>query len=824
MKKILLISLFVTLALPQPAYALRPIASAYAMRASRSKYPESLEDFEDHVKKIAREYGLHVDSETKIILYLTTNSKRSVTYKLHAHLFEHRNKNVAFVTLEVKDDDELSKIAEHVKRSEIISGLLVGAPYKNILMNYFETTKAENQTKAGIIIKEGTGYKAVTNEGIAWVEWFKKEVGEVANKRVVLEGAGGTGRPIAESLAGENPKQIIITDIDESRAEEAVASLIALGVNAVFYPPESDELYDAPAKADIVLNATGLGRDPRGDISPIQAPDKISSKAIVVDSNYMPAKNKFLADAEKNECAIYNGLGFFCMINAFHFCTFYNQMFDDGEDDITPQKVYDIFYEYATSEIGLREAKSFPPTDEAESGDLSGVSLKRKLVDKIEWKEPLSFTYDELVVFPTSYCNMHCAFCISDSPRLPIGARELDDKLIFTEERVKTLIDFVNESGIGHILFHGGGEPFLNDETIEMMLKVIRETKVKHFAVTTNALWAADAYKARSILRRIDLAMKERDPKNRVLSFELIFSLDHFHDPRGIDGAANVTADFIKNNRLLFPVSNTIAMITFHTVNSPDTIGCFNDLAEKLEDRVQKGFLNIKNLTEPIESTKNGEATFYESAIYYEYWDKGPVYLSVFDFIFRIFPVFRNERLNKHRALAEKDINRAFTQALEADIRVPANVFYVDSDGSVTLGCRNQFKSQAFVCGNIAEGFDAAKKYHQNDPLFRAMCEKGTDYVFDRLRQIAPHALDGVETRTLPYDILDNVLSDAELRLRLTFFILHDYLWDELTPASQSEILKFEKELGISFKGTSGDVLKDTTPQREISVAIEAAA
>ena len=48
------------------------------------------------------------------------------------------------------------------------------------------------------------------------------------------------------------------------------------------------------------------------------------------------------------------------MVNAFHFRTFYNQMFDDHIAPQEIQEIYKIFYEYATRDMGLQEAKSFP--------------------------------------------------------------------------------------------------------------------------------------------------------------------------------------------------------------------------------------------------------------------------------------------------------------------------------------------------------------------------------------------------------------------------------------------------------------------------------
>lgn len=117
-------------------------------------------------------------------------------------------------------------------------------------------------------------------------------------KQILILGAGGGARGIAEALSGAG--EITIASRTFSRAEELAR---AIGGRAV----EWSALGDAFAEADLIINATTLG------LSNTPSPDwpigRVKQSAIVADIVYRPLETPLLAAARARGLTIMDGLG-----------------------------------------------------------------------------------------------------------------------------------------------------------------------------------------------------------------------------------------------------------------------------------------------------------------------------------------------------------------------------------------------------------------------------------------------------------------------------------------------------------------------------------
>ena len=124
----------------------------------------------------------------------------------------------------------------------------------------------------------------------------------LSEKPVVIFGAGGSARAIANTLAQYNAVAILINNRNHSRAEN-IATLIGLPLKAI----NAEELLASLPSAGLIINTTSAGMT---DGEQINLPWSIlHPKAIVADIVYTPLITPFLLKARSHGHPIVPGLG-----------------------------------------------------------------------------------------------------------------------------------------------------------------------------------------------------------------------------------------------------------------------------------------------------------------------------------------------------------------------------------------------------------------------------------------------------------------------------------------------------------------------------------
>lgn len=125
------------------------------------------------------------------------------------------------------------------------------------------------------------------------------------NARVVILGAGGAAHAVANALANEGAREIVINNRTGVRAAELADHLrerfpkLKIAVNWV----------DAVSDANILINATSVGMSPKSAESPMPRQTPFSPGTVVVDLVYNPIETKFLLDAKRAGARTIDGSG-----------------------------------------------------------------------------------------------------------------------------------------------------------------------------------------------------------------------------------------------------------------------------------------------------------------------------------------------------------------------------------------------------------------------------------------------------------------------------------------------------------------------------------
>jgi len=138
-------------------------------------------------------------------------------------------------------------------------------------------------------------------------------------------------------------------------------------------------------------------------------------------------------------------------------------------------------------------------------------------------------------LFLTRFCPVGCKHCFFSSPVPESGKTQAD---AFTPEGAQKLTDFLNDANMGVILVSGGGDPFIEMDTVR---KLVEEVNTDHLYLMSSAYWGKTPAAARRVVDQLYESMlirRKNGVRGRVI---LRISVDKGHaDEIGLDGIKNV--------------------------------------------------------------------------------------------------------------------------------------------------------------------------------------------------------------------------------------------------------------------------------------------
>jgi shikimate dehydrogenase len=182
-----------------------------------------------------------------------------------------------------------------------IAGLNVTMPHKtdaatacDVLSPIAAVLGAVNTVVArdGVLIGDST-------DGEGLVRSLRDEGIDLGSSKILVLGAGGAGRAIAQSLGAHGARVTVA-------ARRLDAALAAAALAADGEAVDLERVGLAIAEADVVVNATPIGM--RGEAPPFD-PDLLVGRRLVLDTVYHPAETPLLAAARARSVPTANGLG-----------------------------------------------------------------------------------------------------------------------------------------------------------------------------------------------------------------------------------------------------------------------------------------------------------------------------------------------------------------------------------------------------------------------------------------------------------------------------------------------------------------------------------
>ena len=241
-----------------------------------------------------------ISGTTKVIAIFGWPVEHSLSPAMHNAAFQEMGLDFCYVAFPIRPEG----LAAAVDGAHALGlhGMNITVPHKEAIMPLLDKVSPESSFigAANTVVLHNTKLVGHNTDGRGFMRSLEEEGIEAKDKRVLLLGSGGASRAVAWAL-GEAGAGIHIHSRNNDTASRLVhdLSINFKGVQLV------EDLEDAAAEADIVLNATPLGLK-QNDPLPIDLA-LIKDSQVAIDLIYKPTP--FLEAAREKGCRALDGRG-----------------------------------------------------------------------------------------------------------------------------------------------------------------------------------------------------------------------------------------------------------------------------------------------------------------------------------------------------------------------------------------------------------------------------------------------------------------------------------------------------------------------------------
>jgi shikimate dehydrogenase len=169
-------------------------------------------------------------------------------------------------------------------------GFNVTMPYKEEILPLVDGLDETARLAGAVntVVEEGGLLRGLNTDGSGFVEACKEAGVTFAGRRVLILGAGGAAAAIAVAVLREGASRLYLANRTARKAEDLRARLSEVALGAEIQVCPFDEVEDAAAEAEVLINATYLGMKD-GEPLPLP-PESLTAEKVVCDAVYLAGR------------------------------------------------------------------------------------------------------------------------------------------------------------------------------------------------------------------------------------------------------------------------------------------------------------------------------------------------------------------------------------------------------------------------------------------------------------------------------------------------------------------------------------------------------
>jgi shikimate dehydrogenase len=227
-----------------------------------------------------------ITGKTRLLALIGHPVSHSLSPEMHNAAFEADGLDYVYVCLDVEPEDLPAAVAG--MRALNFRGFNITMPHKRALLPLLDHVDEGARISGAVntVAIEDSTLHGYNTDGGGLVEACREAGVELANRRVLLLGAGGAAAAVALAFGGEGVGELRVVNRSPEHAVELRDKLRRAGLEKVEVYPYYGALDEAARGVEIVVNATPLGMK---DTDPLPLPvEYLDGGRIVCDAVYRP--------------------------------------------------------------------------------------------------------------------------------------------------------------------------------------------------------------------------------------------------------------------------------------------------------------------------------------------------------------------------------------------------------------------------------------------------------------------------------------------------------------------------------------------------------
>ena len=236
--------------------------------------------------------------------------EHSMSPSVHGAVLEHLGIDYKYYKIQVKKGELESFIQYAI--SEGIDGFNLTMPHKCDIIPYLSGIDDEAMKYQSVNTVKVCGGKlyGYNTDAIGYTQALALNGEFVKNRRILILGAGGVSRTLAQRVAYEGAKSLTILNRTVSEAERVCSMVTKRNIELSYGELIYNEIYNQCRECDILINATPLGMEGIDkDFDNLDFIDVLPDGCVVTDLIYKPEETSFLKRAKARGLKTVKGYG-----------------------------------------------------------------------------------------------------------------------------------------------------------------------------------------------------------------------------------------------------------------------------------------------------------------------------------------------------------------------------------------------------------------------------------------------------------------------------------------------------------------------------------
>ena len=251
---------------------------------------------------------MNINGKTKTCGLIGCPVEHTLSPIIHNTLAGRMGQNLVYVPFHVEKENVESAVLGAYALS--LGGMNVTVPHKSAVIPYLKEIDplAQKIGAVNTLVTVDGGYKGYNTDMTGLQRAMETEHIVIADKNVILLGAGGASRAVAFMLVSQGAKNVYLLNRSVDKAQ-AVAEEVnrAMDCQKVI-PMAISEYGKLPKEKYLCIQGTSVGLHPNADAAVIEDPAFYEMVDVGVDLIYKPAKTKFMKLCNAAGADAYNGL------------------------------------------------------------------------------------------------------------------------------------------------------------------------------------------------------------------------------------------------------------------------------------------------------------------------------------------------------------------------------------------------------------------------------------------------------------------------------------------------------------------------------------